>query len=87
MEEEEELWSWLQEVCEAQSFSNPGWVTPEDDFQRLNDVDEIEGSLPRLATWGFLRCGLRVENIVLPDQRPKLSFRGCLISLRLCWVS
>ncbi|CAK8988395.1 unnamed protein product [Durusdinium trenchii] len=35
MEEEEELWSWLQEVCEAQSFSNPGWVTPEDDFQRL----------------------------------------------------
>lgn len=29
------IWSWLKDVCEAQNFANPGWVTPQDGFERL----------------------------------------------------
>jgi hypothetical protein len=32
------IWSWLKDVCEAQNFANPGWVTPQDGFERQRGV-------------------------------------------------
>ena len=34
---EEEICLWLQDLCEAQNFQNPAWVTPDDDYERRGE--------------------------------------------------